>query len=96
MPLIITLAAGVIIILARIEHSRRVTMSAITDAVTAIETQVQTLGTSVQTEIQQLKDAIASGADTTDAVTRLTAAGDALAGFKANLDADDPAAPPAG
>lgn len=64
-------------------------MSALTDAVAAVETQVQAVGAAIQTEIQQLKDAIASGADTTDAVTRLTAAADGLAGFKAALDSDD-------
>lgn len=64
------------------------------DAITALEGKFQTLGNSILKEVQQLKDAKASGADDPAALARLEALGTAASNFTSELDADDDASAP--
>lgn len=72
-------------------------MSAIEDAVARNEQSTAALLTAIQTEITQLAEAVAAGngGDDDALAARLNALSDEIDTAKGNLDADDPAAPPA-
>lgn len=82
-------------ILAAIKHSKEEIMSELDDRISQLEQNVNDVGSAIQTEIQQVRDAIAAGTVTADDLNRLDQLSQKLTGDITDLQADDPAAPPA-
>lgn len=71
-------------------------MAELDDRIDTLTAKVNDVGTAIQTEIQQLRDAIAAGTPVTaDQLAKLDDLASKLTGDASDLGADDPAAPSA-
>lgn len=82
--------------MAALKHTKESIVSELDDRIAAVEAGVNSVGEAIQTEIQQLADAIASGGQVSQAdLDRLDALATQLTGDVTALGADDPTPPTA-